>query len=95
MSKAAATRRFNPTFVVTITPTSIETRAGAKGDYTVAENARISKEGRADQVRTVVAFGPHREKLSELLQVGRPVDLAVQHNGGSLKIMGEPLAQRA
>ena len=90
-----STRRFSPIFVATITPAAVETRQGAKGPYTVMPGATISKSGRADRQLTVMAFGKQRDEVEHMLTQGRPVDLAVQHDGGTLKIIGLPRAKTA
>ena len=84
-------RNFRPTFVVTVTPTEIASSDTVKGQpYSTLKNAKISREGREDIVRTVMAFGPASSSIAEHMVPGVPVQLAVQHDGGSLRIIGLP-----
>lgn len=83
-------RRFSPIFIADVTPASIETLNGKNGQYVVMKGATISREGRDSQTRTVLAFGNARAEIAAQLNEGRPVALAVQYDGGSLKVIGLP-----
>jgi hypothetical protein len=84
------TSRFRPTFVVTVTPTEIASSDTSTGQpYSALKDAVISQDGKADMVRTVVAFGP-ASRIAEALQPGVPIRLAVRFDGGSLKLIGHP-----
>ena len=84
------TSRFRPTFVVTVTPTEIASSDTSTGQpYSALKDAVISQDGKADMIRTVVAFGP-ASRIAEGLQPGVPIKLAVRFDGGSLKLIGHP-----
>jgi hypothetical protein len=76
--------------IATVTPRSVETRNGANGAYTVMTGAAISREGREDLIRTVMAFGRPNERISPLLRPGAPVRLVLRFSGGNMKIVGIP-----
>lgn len=89
-------RKFRPTFVVTITPTEIASSDTSKGQpYSSLKDATISRAGHADVTRTVMAFGPASSEIAEHLVPGVPVQLAVQHDGGSLRLVGRPRVDAA
>lgn len=93
MSTARA-RRYSPIFSATVTPDSVEpltTSGGAA--YTRMTGATIHRNGRPDQIRTVLAFGRPNNEVQHLLAPGKPVELAVQFDGGSLKVIGLPRAK--
>lgn len=84
-------RTFRPTFVVTVTPSEVAHGDTAKGQpYSSLKNATISREGRENVVRTVMAFGPTASEIASRLEPGKPVRLAVQHDDGTLRIIGLP-----
>ena len=97
MTEATApARRYSPIFVATVTPTSIEKNVGKNGaDYAVMRGATVQQEGKDDKVRTVMAFGNQLAEVSDALIEGEAVDLAVQYDGGSLKVIGFPRAKAA
>ncbi len=83
--------KFRPTFVVTVIPAEISCGDTSNGqDYISMADARIEREGQASMQRTVMAYGPVTSTLSEILEPGKPVRVAVRHNGGTLKIVGLP-----
>jgi hypothetical protein len=89
-------RRFNPIFVATVTPATIDMKVSeTKGAYTLMQAATVSKEGREDRSLTVMAFGKAHEEVGIFLEPGQPIELAVQHNGGTLKVIGLPHAKAA
>ena len=57
--------------------------------------ARFERSGQEPQTRTVMAFGPSAKDIRDLLAEGRPVDLAVQFDGGTVKIIGSPRERQA
>lgn len=86
---------FKPTFVVTVTAGEV-----ASGDtvnrqpFASVKDATISREGREDVKRTVVAFGPAAAVLGALVP-GKPVRLAVQYDGAKLRAIGVPRDEAA
>lgn len=76
--------------IATVTPRTVETRNGAKGAYTVMTGAAVSREGREDLIRTVMAFGKPNERIAPLLRPGAPVRLVLRFSGGNMKIVGIP-----
>lgn len=83
---------YRPTFVATVTPTDLDTGTTEGGQpYAKLKDARISRSGKPDIVRTIMAFGPAAGVASEL-EKGVPVELAVQSNGGTLRLVGLPRA---
>lgn len=88
---ANAARRFSPTFVATVTPSSVADRNGRNGRYTLLKGATIAHKGET-KTRTLLAFGQSRDLVANLLDEGIPVDLAVQYDGGVLRIVGLPNA---
>jgi hypothetical protein len=89
MSTARA-RRYSPIFDATITPESVEPLTTTQGkDYTRL-SATISRQGKPDMKRVVMAFGKSNEAVRGLLIPGQPVELAIQLDGGSAKIIGLP-----
>jgi hypothetical protein len=89
---------FKPTFVISveIKPESTVTAGtGANGQpFASIKEAAIARNGRPDTRQTVVAFGPAASILASL-EPSRPVQLAVQHNGGTLRVIGLPRAKIA
>lgn len=79
---------FKPTFVVTVTADEISHGDTVKNQpYASAKDALITREGRADCRRTVMAFGPNAEILARL-PVGKPVRLSVRHSDAMLQFVG-------
>jgi len=89
-----ASRKFRPTFLVTITPQEeVDSGRTSKDQpYSTLRNALVSRDGREDVVRTVMAFGQASSGLAAFLKPGKPVTVAVQHDEGTLRIVGEPRA---
>lgn len=84
-------RRFTPVFVATITAASVETKVSGTGsDYLICTDAEFVRANEEPQRRTVMAFGPAAEKVRSLLLPGKPVELAVQFDGGTIKALGAP-----
>ncbi|RYY05405.1 MAG: hypothetical protein EON55_26895 [Alphaproteobacteria bacterium] len=81
---------FKPTFVVTITAGEVASGDTVGGQpYASVKEATISRKGRDDVKRTVMAFGPAARIVSEMVP-GRPVRLSVQHDGAKLRVIGPP-----
>lgn len=89
-------RKFSPIFVATITPTSIETKQSKDGAaYLLCSGARFERPGQEPQTRTVMAFGQSAKDVRDMLAAGKPVELAVQFNGGTVKVIGAPRERQA
>lgn len=88
-------RRFNPIFTATVTPASVSTRTGKNGKYAVLAGATIAQNGKDPIVRTVMAFGKARDAVAASLRKGKSVELALQHDGGSVRVIGLPRAAAA
>jgi hypothetical protein len=83
---------YRPTFVATVTPNEIDSGETASGaSYATLKDARISRKGKEDIFRTIMAFGP-AAGIAAALEKGAPVSLAVQNNGATLKLVGLPRA---
>ena len=89
-------RKFSPIFVATITPASIENKVSAGGaNYLLCAGARFERPGQDAQTRTVMAVGQSAHDVRQLLAVGKPVELAVQFDGGTVKVVGTPRERQA
>lgn len=88
--------KFKPIFVATITPASVQTKTAANGTkYALLSGASVRQGDSEPKTMTVMAFGKARDEVSKLLRKDRSVELAVQHDGGTLKIIGLPRAKAA
>src|SRR3546814_5446898 len=88
-SENASKREFRPIFNATITPQSIETLQTSKGDnYLKMTGATVAFKDKS-QERTVMAFGKSVADVEALLETGKPVELAVQFDGGSVRLVGQ------
>lgn len=84
-----ATREFRPIFNATITPATIEALTTAKGGpYLKMTGATVAYKDIV-QERTVMVFGKSIADVDTMLKPGEPVELAVQYDGGSVKIIGQ------
>lgn len=89
MSNARA-RRYSPIFSATVIPDNVEPLMTTTGkDYT-RMSATLRRDGKPDIKRTVMAFGQPNLDIRHLLNPGQPVQLAIQMNGGSAKVIGLP-----
>src|SRR3546814_793953 len=89
-------RKFSPYFAATITPESIESKKSHDGaDYLLGSGAKFERPGQEAQTRTVMAFGRSAADVHKLLTTGKPVELAVQFNGGTIKVIGTPRERQA
>ena len=83
-------RKFTPIFNATLTPLAAVAVATTKKDVPYGKfQANVALKG-GDVTRTVMAFGDQFASVRDLLVEGQPVELAVQHDGGTLKIIGTP-----
>src|SRR3546814_6604454 len=88
-SENASKREFRPIFNSTITPQSIETLQTSKSDnYLKMTGATVAFKDKS-QERTVMVFGKSVADVEALLETGKPVELAVQFDGGSVHIVGQ------
>jgi len=95
MTEATQTPKstFRPIYPATIVPGVIQNETNAKGDpYLVIRESQVTsiKSGKTS-TRTVMVFGKSVGMVQGLLETGKAVDLAVQNDGGSVKIIGEIL----
>lgn len=91
-----AARKFSPIFVATITPATIEVKTSSKGaEYVRCAGAKFERDGHEPQIRTVMAFGQSAMDIRKLLDEGKPVELAVQFDGGTIKAIGTPRPRQA
>ena len=66
---------------------SIETRTGAKGDYSYGQATILKKDG-SERNTVVMAFGAQRDAVKKYLKAGRTVEVTAVFDGGVLKILG-------
>jgi hypothetical protein len=90
MSDQNQTRKFSPIFNATITPTGemVESTT-AKGVPYGKFQAEVGMKGGAVP-RTVMGFGEQLASVRDSLVVGQTVELAVQRDGGTIKLIGFP-----
>src|SRR3546814_7367125 len=75
---------------------SIEIKKSHDGaDYLLCSGAKFERPGQEAQTRTVMAFGRSAADVHKLLTTGKPVELAVQFNGGTIKVIGTPRERQA
>ena len=89
------TARRSRAFVATVVPETVEHLVGPKGPYTLMRDAVVSREGKDDMVRTVMAFGNPNAQIGHLIQEGHPIDLAIRFNGGTMRVVGLPHGEAA
>src|SRR3546814_1405078 len=89
MSQARA-RRFSPIFSATVIPDTVEPLVSATGEDYTRMSATLRRAGKPDMHRVVMAFGKPNRSVRHLLTPGQPVELAIQLNGGSAKVIGLP-----
>lgn len=85
-----AKRSFSKIVPATITFTESVRKSQTKGgvDYKISQNATVAFENGETVTRTVMGFGDQVKGLKNLAK-GKSVRLAVQRDGGSVKIIGE------
>jgi hypothetical protein len=89
-------RRFSPIFRATVTPASVSTRTDKAGNkYAYMAGATIAQEGKEPKTMTTMAFGKSFAEVGKLLRKGRAIELAVQFDGGTVKVVGLPREQTA
>ncbi|QAY80278.1 hypothetical protein [Sphingosinicella sp. BN140058] len=81
---------FRAIFHADVTVGAVETRTSAtKGDYSYIAGSKISYKGR-ENLGVVMAFGNQRAEVLEQLVEGNTVKLALQRDGGTLRVVGFP-----
>lgn len=89
MSQARA-RRYSPIFSATVIPDKVEPLVSTSGEDYTRMSATLRRAGRPDIHRVVMAFGKPNLTVRHMLTPGQPVELAIQMNGGSAKVIGFP-----
>jgi hypothetical protein len=81
------------TILAKITPSTIvkgDTVRGAR--YSLMQNATVETRGPkgkpVSKLRTVMAFGSENAAVANILRPGKTVEVLVQYQGGSMKIVG-------
>ena len=83
-------RKFSPIFTASVTPTaSVAYATTAKGVPYAKFPATVGFKG-GDAQRTVMAFGDQLAAVRKSLRKGRAVELAIQHDNGTVKVIGLP-----
>jgi hypothetical protein len=93
---AAPARRFSPIFVATVTPATIVEGTGKnEKPYALMQGATYATKSKPAKSVTVMAFGDQLAEVRDSLVSGQSVDLAVQFDGGTLRVVGHPRAKAA
>ena len=80
---------FRPISIVTITPTSFEPGVASNGSpYVTMRGTLVSRPGKDNLVKTVVAFGEELAAVQDKLAINESIQLRVQWNRSTLKIVG-------
>lgn len=88
-------RKQKTIFVARVTPSEIIEALDTNGKpYLRMPNAHV-KTKNTERERNVMAFGKSFADVRPSLTPGKPIDLAVQLDGGSMKIVGFPRAKSA
>lgn len=87
---AVRARRYSPIFTATVTPNDVQPLTTVTGKAYTRCTATISRPGKPVMTRSVLAFGKSNVAVRDLLVPGKPVELAIQLDGGSAKIIGLP-----
>jgi len=95
MSDQNQTRKFSPIFNAPVTQTGemIE-KTTAKGVPYAKFQADVGMKGGVVP-RTVMAFGDQLASVRDSLAIGQTVELAVQRDGGTIKLIGFPREKAA
>lgn len=85
-------RPFSRIFTADVTiNNSVTSGTTAKGvPFKKTAAATITKADGSTVTRTVMAFGDQLAEVGSRLRKGRTVSLAIQHDGGSVKVIGLP-----
>jgi hypothetical protein len=90
---AAPKNDFRPIYPATVVPGEIKVETSVKGKpYLVIPNSTVTgtKSGKTLE-RTVMVFGKSVDAVTDMLKTGVPVELAVQRDNGTIKIIGPVL----
>ena len=90
-----ANRKFSPIFSADVTLGSIASGTTKKGVPYVKSAATVTLPSGQTVPRMVMAFGEQLAAVRKVLRKGRTVKLAVQHDGGTMKIIGFPRPKAA
>ena len=86
----AKVRKFSPFFDARVVPVEkINVLVAVNGTTYARFKADVDFKG-GTQRRTVMAFGDQYETVRRGLRKGRPVTLTVQHENGTVKVIGYP-----
>lgn len=86
----ARSRKFSPIFTADVTFGAVSIAKTAKGaPYAKSRSTVAFPNGQVCE-RQVMAFDRQYESVKDLLVAGRTARLAVQHDGGTVKIVGTP-----
>ena len=86
----ARSRKYSPIFDARVVPAEDIAVLTAVNDVKyVRFQADVTFKG-GEQRRNVMAFGSNYESVRAMLRKGRPVMLAVQHDNGTVKVIGPP-----
>ena len=90
-----ANRKFSPIFNATITFGAVATSVGKnKAEYAKSVSDVTLPDGQTVQ-RTVMAFGDQLASVKPVVSEGNTAELAVQFDGGTLKVIGYPRPKAA
>lgn len=90
-----AQRKYSPIFSARLTLGAIAISAAKTGvEYAKAKAQVVLPSGQSVE-RTVMAFGDQLASVRDVLVEGNTVTLAVQHDGGTMKIIGHPREKAA
>jgi hypothetical protein len=83
-------RKFSPIFNASIAVGSIALLETKKGVPYAKSVSQVTLPSGQTVPRTVMAFGDQLSAVSDVFKEGATVTLAVQHDGGTMKIIGHP-----
>lgn len=86
----AKARKYSPIFDARVTPVEKVSVLVAKNGVTYGRFAADVEFKGGVQRRTAMAFGDQFEAVRKSLRKGRPVVLAIQHDNGTVKLIGHP-----
>lgn len=92
--------KFRPIVNGTITPTelvedSFVNSRGGTTRYFKMLGAGFQQDGKQPTTRTVMAFGKSADAVRDQMLAGEPVRLAVQYDGGTVRIIGPVIEKDA
>lgn len=93
---ATAKKTTRKPFLATVTPSAVrkgDTKLGHR--FTTLPAATVSRKGVKDITRTVMAFGRANRTLARSFKPGKPIEVMVRWDGGSLVIADRAPAAKA